>query len=106
MKRDILLITFVVAVGLALTFSPLAFAIDCKGLSKVKCDGSPDCSWVKSYKTKTGKTVDGYCRAKPGKNKSTAIVKKKNAGSKDTPKGNKPADKSKNGGSTTIPTKK
>ncbi|WP_419659958.1 hypothetical protein Dvar_02950 [Desulfosarcina variabilis str. Montpellier] len=104
MKRNILLITFVVVVGLALTFSPLAFAIDCKGLSKGKCDGSPECSWVKSYKTKTGKTVNGYCRAKPGKNKSAATVKKKNADARDMSKNNKPADK--NTGSTKTATKK
>lgn len=101
MKRGILLITFVVIAGLAMTFSPLVFAIDCKGLSKGKCDNSTDCSWVKGYKTKTGKTVDGYCRAKPGKNKST--LKKKNTNAKNTSKSNKPTDK--NTGSTKNTTK-
>jgi len=42
-------------------------ASPCKGLSKTRCGTQSGCSWVDSYKTKSGTRVKGYCRAKPGK---------------------------------------
>jgi hypothetical protein len=58
--------TLVVALAL---FHSAAMASSCKGLSQSKCSANAACSWVKSYKTKSGKKVDAYCRAKPGKSK-------------------------------------
>ena len=53
---------------LGLTLNTSAFgASSCKGLTKTKCSSKSSCSWVDSYKTKTGTRVKGYCRAKPGK---------------------------------------
>jgi hypothetical protein len=46
----------------------------CKGLSQAACSKKSDCSWVKSYKTKTGSQVSAYCRTKSGK-KSSAKAK-------------------------------
>ena len=45
-------------------------AAQCKGLSQSKCEGAAECSWVKSYKSKSGNTVDAYCRSKPSKSSS------------------------------------
>lgn len=39
----------------------------CKGIAKSKCENSASCSWVNSYKTKTGTMVNAYCRAKSSK---------------------------------------
>ena len=33
-------------------------AAECKGMSKSKCESAAACTWVKSYKTSKGKTVD------------------------------------------------
>ena len=47
----------------------------CKGLSDTDCGTkTEECSYVKAYKTKAGKTVAGYCKAKP-KTKAKAAVK-------------------------------
>lgn len=43
----------------------------CKGLSKSSCNGNAGCSWINSYKTKTGTKVDAYCRTKPKKAKAS-----------------------------------
>ena len=42
-------------------------ANECKGLGKSSCSANPDCTWVSSYKTKTGSVIKAYCRLKPGK---------------------------------------
>jgi hypothetical protein len=94
MKRNVILITFVTAIGMALIFSPLALAMGCKGLPKNQCDTNADCSWVNSYRMKSGKTVAAYCRSKAGKSKSGATGKKKNSGAKDAPKHTNAAQKS------------
>jgi hypothetical protein len=36
----------------------------CKGLATAACSSNDGCSWVKSYKTKKGKEVAGFCRKK------------------------------------------
>lgn len=89
MKRNVLLAAFTIITCLALLFLPSAFAADCKGLSKSKCQSNSKCSWVDSYKTKAGKTVKGYCRAKPGEKKSTTSTSKKSTSSKDSSKSKK-----------------
>jgi len=53
-------------------------AAECKGMTKSKCESADRCSWVNSYTTKKGNTVNGYCRSKPGKGS------KKSTSSKDT----------------------
>lgn len=47
----------------------------CKGIAKGKCESSASCSWVNSYKTKTGTTVNAYCRAKSSKGAAKATDK-------------------------------
>jgi len=44
----------------------------CKGLQKDVCSSETSCSWIKSYTTKSGKTISAYCRnkSKPGSKKS------------------------------------
>lgn len=59
-------------VGLMMSTSVMA-ASSCKGKSKNSC--STSCTWVDSYKTKTGSKVNGYCRAKPGKSSSSSASK-------------------------------
>ena len=52
-------------------------AAECKGLSKTKCEASDSCSWIKGYKTKTGSSVNAYCRAKAGKSTKKKSEKEK-----------------------------
>ncbi len=54
----------------------VSFAADCKGLEKGKCEKSDSCTWVNSYKTKSGKTVSAYCRNKGGKSSSSTSKSK------------------------------
>lgn len=42
----------------------LAATSACKGIPKAQCDSAAACSWVKSYKNKSGKNVSAHCRAK------------------------------------------
>jgi len=44
----------------------------CKGLQQDACSSDNSCSWVKSYSTKSGKTIKAYCRnkSKPGSKKA------------------------------------
>ncbi len=59
------------ATGL-MSFSQLSSAASaCKGLQQDACSSDNSCSWVKSYSTKSGKTINAYCR-----NKSTPGSKK------------------------------
>lgn len=77
-------ISLIIILGLLLISVSTAQAAECKGLSKTKC-GTANCTWVKSYKTKKGNTVNGYCRNKPSKSaKKKSDSSKKNATSKST----------------------
>lgn len=50
----------------ALAISQAAHAeSSCKELKKEACTSSSSCSWINSYTTKKGNTVDAYCRNKP-----------------------------------------
>ena len=53
-----------------------AAAKACKGMAKDACAAESSCSWVKSYKNKSGKQVAAHCRAK-GKTKAKAKAKPK-----------------------------
>ncbi|MET0108028.1 MAG: chromosome partitioning protein ParB [Candidatus Thiodiazotropha sp.] len=67
-----------IAVISLLMFQPAAHAAkQCKGLSKSSCNASGNCTWVNSYKTKTGTKVGAYCRTKSGKKTATEQQKKK-----------------------------
>ena len=57
-------------------------AAQCKGMSKSKCEGAAECSWVKSYKSKSGNTVDAYCRSKPSKSGSKKTTSSKSTDDK------------------------
>lgn len=41
-----------------------AAEIVCKELATATCSSNASCSWVKSYKTKKGREVAGFCRKK------------------------------------------
>ncbi|MCG8066693.1 MAG: chromosome partitioning protein ParB [Candidatus Thiodiazotropha taylori] len=76
-------------------FHPTASAAKaCKGMSKSACSGNDNCSWVKSYTTKTGAKVNAYCRTKSGKKSSSTSTTSKQKSSKDSAKSTK-KDKSK-----------
>ena len=56
----------VLAVSAMLAFSSLSLAgAGCKGLQEDACNGVKSCSWIKSYTTKKGKTINAYCRNSP-----------------------------------------
>ena len=80
MKAKLVMSTLVLGVGLAIGATAHAESA-CKGLSKGKC--GTGCTWVDSYKTKTGNKVNGYCRTKPGKAGAAAAVKGKAAKASD-----------------------
>ncbi|SNZ19780.1 hypothetical protein [Cohaesibacter gelatinilyticus] len=76
------------ALALALTIGLLgsvalgvgsAEAAECKGKSKSACGSDNSCTYVNSYKTKTGKKVDGYCRKKGGQTKKSTSKKTSSA---------------------------
>jgi hypothetical protein len=45
---------------------------NCKGVDQSACQANDTCSWVRAYKTKSGKQVSAFCRKKPGKKSSSA----------------------------------
>ncbi len=85
----------IIGTGVAALFSLVicsaAMAVECKGLDKGKCEQADACSWVKSYKTKSGNTVKAYCRAK-AKNSSADAGTKKKSGKKKADADKKSAD--------------
>ena len=62
------------ALMLAVGLPSAAQAAECKGMSKSKCEKSDQCTYVNSYKTKSGNKVAAYCR---NKGKSSSGSKKK-----------------------------
>ncbi|MCG7901536.1 hypothetical protein A3194_13080 [Candidatus Thiodiazotropha endoloripes] len=68
-------------------FHPTASAAKaCKGMSKSACSSNANCSWVKSYTTKTGAKVNAYCRTKSGKKSSSKSTSSKQKTGKDSAK--------------------
>ncbi|MEW8624251.1 MAG: chromosome partitioning protein ParB [Candidatus Thiodiazotropha sp.] len=68
-------------------FHPTASAAKaCKGMSNSACSSNANCSWVKSYTTKTGAKVNAYCRTKSGKKSSSQSTTSKQKTSKDSAK--------------------
>lgn len=68
----------------------------CKGIAKGKCESSASCSWVNSYKTKSGTTVNAYCRANGSKGAAkTSDKSKAKAGTKAKSKSVSATDKAK-----------
>lgn len=65
----------IVSLAAAFTLFPImhtAYAASlCHGLDVKACGAQVGCSWINSYKTKKGKTINAYCRKKsvksPGK---------------------------------------
>jgi hypothetical protein len=47
---------------------------NCKGVEQAACQANDMCSWVRAYKTKSGKQVSAFCRKKPGKRSASAVV--------------------------------
>ena len=60
-KKIHILSTMVMAVAFV---QPNAHAAGggCKNLGEQDCTENPTCVWVSSYKMKTGKWIEGYCR--------------------------------------------
>jgi len=81
LNNRIFLYALTIIFSIGLTFASTGFAASCKGLSQNKCESASDCTWVKSYKTKTGKTVSAYCRAKSGKSSSSSKSTKSSSSS-------------------------
>jgi len=54
------------------TAIPAQAASACKGKSKIMCESSNSCSYVKAHKRKDGAKVKAFCRAKPGKSKASS----------------------------------
>jgi hypothetical protein len=49
-----------------LSVTPLSYAAEsCKGLQQDACKSNNSCSWINSYTTKKGNTINAYCRNKP-----------------------------------------
>ncbi len=67
MKMFRLIFAGIVVLALSLSGGSAVAASSCKGLEKSACGRNAACSWVNSYTTKKGVTVEGYCRAKPSK---------------------------------------
>ena len=64
------------ALVLAVGLPSAAQAAEWKGMSKSKCEKAEQCTYVNSYKTKSGNKVAAYCRNK-GKSSSGSTKKKK-----------------------------
>ncbi len=47
---------------------------NCKGVEQSACQTNDTCSWVRAYKTKSGKQVSAFCRKKPGKKSASAAM--------------------------------
>lgn len=74
--RLIVRLTAIVAFVAMALFGPVsARAADsaCKGLEQTRCE-SQGCSWVKSYKTAKGRDVSAFCRKKPEKKNTSAVL--------------------------------
>lgn len=64
---------FALAAAALVLFSPLSFAVgECKGQAQDACNSDNSCSWINSYTTKNGKSINAYCRnkSKPGNSKA------------------------------------
>ena len=92
------LLALSVVLGLTIA-GPAVAASACKGAQKSACSKNDACSWVESYKTKTGTSVKGHCRAKPGKGAAkkagAAADKAKKTTSKAADKASKAKDSAK-----------
>ena len=57
-----------------LSLSQFSFAAgSCKGLQQDACSSDSSCSWINSYTTKKGKTINAYCRNKPKASSNKAV---------------------------------
>ena len=57
-----LILSAAILAFLSVTSVPAQSASQCKTLAAELCRTSSTCTFVKGYKTKTGRTVKGYCR--------------------------------------------
>ncbi len=84
----------VVLFTLMLTFPMTSHAVSsCKGKSKSSCSSDNRCSWVNSYTNKNGNKVGAFCRAKPGKRKSSNAAKASSTSAKSSSTIGRKADK-------------
>ena len=61
------IVTLAAALSL-FAISSVNAASPCKGMDENSCKTSNNqCSWIKSYETKSGNKVQAYCRTKPKK---------------------------------------
>jgi len=65
-KRSLRSAALLLSASAIISFSSLSLAgSPCKGLQQDACNGEQSCSWINSYVTKKGKTINAYCRNKP-----------------------------------------
>ena len=83
------------AAAFVLQVAPASAQSACKGLAKTNCVSNSSCSWVGGYKTKTGNSVNAYCR-------STSKGAAKKAGSAKLKKAKAKTDKSKKAAKATA----
>jgi hypothetical protein len=77
-RNHVIAITLTAAFTMLPLSNPASAASMCSGLEIKACGVESSCSWINSYKTKKGKTINAYCRTKPGKKSSkTAPVTSK-----------------------------
>ncbi len=67
-----------------LSLSQLSYAAEsCKGLQQDDCKSNNSCSWINSYTTKKGNTINAYCRNKPKSSSSKAAPGRNNSDQSD-----------------------
>ena len=75
---------FLLAIAGLFSVSTVSFAAGaCKGMQKDACSSDSSCSWINSYTTKKGKTINAYCRNKSKSSKSKAVPDSSSAGEAD-----------------------
>jgi hypothetical protein len=75
---------FLLTLAGLLSVSSVSFAAGaCKGMEKDTCSSESSCSWINSYTTKKGKTINAYCRNKSKSNKSKSVPDSSSAGKTD-----------------------
>ena len=75
---------YLLAIAGLFSVTSISFAAGaCKGMEKDICSSDSSCSWINSYTTKKGKTINAYCRNKPKSSKSKAVPDSSSAGKTD-----------------------
>ena len=74
-RSNIIFVTLAAAFTVLPLSQSASAASQCKGLEIKACGAESGFSWINSYKTKKGKTINAYCRTKPVKKSGTSAPK-------------------------------